>query len=130
MTRPVHAQDDKAEIVAGEIPYRAPANRTGLTEAEVAHEASVSPAFVRRLVELGILSPAADGTLSEGDVRRARVIHSLDAGGMPLEAIGEATRRGTIDLGFVDDPAYGLFAGSTDVTFRALSERTGVSIDS
>ena len=115
--------------MTNEVPYRAPADRSGLTEADVAHGAGVERAFIARLLELGILTPAADGTLSEGDVRRARIIQSLDAGGMPLEAIGEATRRGTIDLGFVDDPAYGLFAGSTDVTFRALSERTGVPIE-
>jgi adenylate cyclase len=115
--------------VTNDVPYRAHANRTGLTEEDVAQGAGVDRAYVARLVELGILAPASDGTLNDGDIRRARIIQSLDAGGMPIEAIGEAMRRGTVELEFVDDPAYGLFAGSTDVTFRALSERTGVPIE-
>ena len=115
--------------MTNDVPYRAHANRTGLTQADVARGAGVEPAYVARLIGFGILTPAADGTLSDGDVRRTRIIQSLDAGGMPLEAIGEAMRQGAIDLGFVDDPAYGLFAGSTDVTFRALGERTGVPIE-
>jgi adenylate cyclase len=115
--------------VTSEVPYRAPANRTRLAQADVARGAGVDPRYIARLVELGILTPAGDGTLGDGDVRRARIIQSLDAGGMPIEAIGEAMQRGAIDLDFVDDPAYGLFAGSTDVTFRALSERTGVPIE-
>ena len=112
-----------------QVPYRAAANETGLSHADVALGAGVSATFVARLIELEILAPAADGTLSEGDVRRTRILQSLDSAGLPLEAIGEAIRRGSIDLGFVDDPAYGLFSASTDVTFRALSERTGVPIE-
>ena len=115
--------------MTNDVPYRAPANRTGLTQDDVARGAGVDTAYVARLVELGVLTPAGDGTLGDGDIRRARIIQSLDVGGMPLEAVGEAMRRGAIDLDFVDDPAYGLFAGSTDVTFRALSERTGVPIE-
>jgi hypothetical protein len=47
-------------------------------------------------------------------------MQSLDAGGMLIEAIGEAMRRGAIDFEFVDDTAYGLFAGSTDTPFARL----------
>ena len=65
----------------------------------------------------------------QGDVRRARIMHALDRAGMPMDAVGEATRRGAIDLAFIDDAAYELFAGPSDVTFRAMSERSGVPLD-
>ena len=48
---------------------------------------------------------------------------------MSVETVGEAIRVGILDLGFVDDPAYGLFAGASDRTFSALSTETGVPIE-
>ena len=99
------------------------------TRAELAARAGVDAAFVDRLCELGILVPA-DGTRhTEGDARRVRILHSMSTSGLPLEAVGEGVRRGVIDLGFVDDPAYGLFAGLTGETFRAASERTGIPFE-
>jgi class 3 adenylate cyclase len=100
-----------------------------LTRADVAQRSGVDAAFIDRMCELGILSAGSDGAFREGDVRRARIVHALDAAGLPVEAIGEATRLGFVDLGFVDEPAYGLFAGLTDVTFRQLAERTRIPIE-
>ena len=96
-----------------------------LPRAQLATRAGVEPAFVDRLCELGLLVPSPD-RLSEGDVRRARILHSLAAGGMPLEAIAEGVRHGIVDLAFVDDPAYSLFAGLTDETFAQAEARTGI----
>ena len=63
---------------------------------------------------------------TEGDVRRARILHSLDAGGHAARGDRRGRpARASSSLGFVDDPAYGLFAGLTDETFGRLSERTG-----
>lgn len=95
------------------------------TRAEVADRAGVDPAFVDRLCELGLLTAASDG-FTEGDVRRARILQSLSASGMPLDAIGEGVRHGIVDLGFVDDPAYSLFAGLTDETFTQAESRTAI----
>jgi adenylate cyclase len=110
------------------------ANRRSTTEpiftrAQVASRAGVDAAFVDRLCELGILAPRSDGLFTEGDVRRARILQSIDVAGMPLEAIAEGMRRGMVDLGFVDDPAYDLFTGLTDETFREASARTGVPLE-
>jgi adenylate cyclase len=105
------------------------AERPGMTREQVAERAGLEPSFVDRLCELGILRAPAAEAFTEGDVRRARIIHSLAAGGMPIEAIGEALRRGDIELGFIDDPAYGLFTGLTDTTFGQLSEQTGIPLD-
>ena len=45
---------------------------------------------------------------------------------MPLDAIAEGVRQGIVNLGFVDDPAYSLFAGLTDETFAQAESRTGI----
>ena len=58
------------------------------TQAEVADRAGVDLPFVDRLCELGLLVAAPDG-FTEGDVRRARILQSLNVAGMPLDAIGE-----------------------------------------
>ena len=93
------------------------------TREEVASRAGVDRAFIDRICELGIIE-AADGGYSEGDVRRARILHSLTTGGMPLETIAEGVRQGAVSLGFVDAPAYSLFSGLTDETFLAAAART------
>ena len=99
-----------------------------LTRAELASRAGIDPRFVDRLCELGILT-APEGAFSEGDMRRARILHGLMESGLPIEAVGEGVRRGVVDLGFVDDPAYELFTGLADETFAEVSERTGVPFE-
>lgn len=98
------------------------------TRAQLATRAGVDLAFVERVCELGILSSPSD-LFTEGDSRRARILRALEAAGMPLEAIGEGVKRGVVDLGFVDDPAYGLFTGLTDETFAQVGERTGIPFE-
>ena len=98
------------------------------SRAEVADSAGVDPAFVDRLFELGLLTAASDA-FTEGDVRRTRILQSLSTAGMPLEVIGEGVRRGIVDLGFVDDPAYALFTGLTDETFAGAASRTGIPFE-
>lgn len=99
------------------------------SRAEVATRAGVDPAFVDRLCDLGILAPGDDDAFSEGDMRRTRILHSLEVAGLPLEALGEAMRRGIVDLAFVDDPAYELFTGLTEETYQQVSERTAVPFE-
>lgn len=84
--------------------------------------------FVDRLCELGLLQ-GADDRFSEGDMRRARILHALEGAGMSIELVGEAMKRGTADLGFVDDPAYGLYTGLADETFEQASARSGLPLD-
>ena len=99
------------------------------SRSQVAMRAGVEPAFVDRLCELGILVARDEDRFSEGDVRRARILHALDEGGMPMEAVAEGMRRGIIDLGFVDAPAYDNFTGLIDETFREASLRTGIPFE-
>ncbi|HET9853044.1 MAG TPA: adenylate/guanylate cyclase domain-containing protein [Candidatus Limnocylindrales bacterium] len=100
----------------------------GYTLVEIAERAGLDPAFVDRLGTLGILEPV-DGTFNEGDVRRARIVQSLDAAGLPIDGLGAAIQAGHIDLGFVDAPAYNLFAGLTDTTFGETAARSGVPLE-
>jgi adenylate cyclase len=110
-------------------PARRPTTEPIFDRSQVASRAGVDAAFVSRLCELGILALRSDGLFTEGDVRRARILQSIDAAGLPLEAIAEGMRRGMVELGFVDDPAYDLFTGLTDETFAEASARTGVPIE-
>ena len=101
----------------------------GLTRGQLVERSGTDPGFVDRLVEIGVLSAASGDGYTIGDVRRATILHSLDAAGMTLDTIGEAVSAGVLDLSFVDDPAYGLFAGTSETTFTTLSAATGVPIE-
>ncbi|HJP89200.1 MAG TPA: adenylate/guanylate cyclase domain-containing protein [Candidatus Limnocylindrales bacterium] len=83
---------------------------------------------MERLCELGLLT-SSDGRFSEGDMRRARILHALDDAGMSIDLVGEAIKRGIADLGFVDDPAYELFTGLASETFEQAAARTGIPIE-
>ena len=98
------------------------------TKQAVAQRAGVDPAYVDRLLGLGILS-AEDGHFSEGDARRVGVVQALEQAGLPLEGIGEAIRRGGMSLDFVDQPGYARFASLSLETFDEVSARTGVPVD-
>jgi adenylate cyclase len=96
---------------------------------EVARRAGVDPGYVDRLVELGILRPDTDDALSQGDVLRARWVHSLDVAGVPLEGMAAAVRDGALSFSYLDASAFDQFAEVSDTTFRQLSDQTGIPMD-
>src|SRR3954462_7072260 len=77
---------------------------------EVARRAGVDPAYVDRLVELGILRPGTEGKYAQGDVRRARWVHNLERAGVPLNGMATAVRDGTLSFSFLDAAAFDPFA--------------------
>jgi adenylate cyclase len=95
---------------------------------QIADRAGVDPSYVARLLELGILEPDEDGLLSDLDVRRVRIVQTLEGAGLPLEGLGQALRSGALSLGFIDSPSYDRWASQSDTTFQSLSESTGVPI--
>ena len=102
----------------------------GFTREEVAQRAGVPVYFVDRLVELRIVSPGeGDSPFSGGDVRRARFVHGLERGGVPLEAVGSAVHSGALSFGFFDASFWDRFGGLTAKTYRELSAETGLSLD-
>jgi len=96
---------------------------------QVAERAGVEPSYVARLMKLGILEPDEDGLLSEGDVRRVRIVQTLEGAGLPLEGLGQAIRSGALSLSFIDSPSYTRWASLKDTTFRSLSEDTGIPVE-
>jgi len=79
-------------------------------------------------VELGILTPDAENRFTPGHLRRAGLVMSLTAAGIPLEGLGAAIRSGQISLDFLDAPAFERFSALSGVTFAQMAERTGVSV--
>ena len=86
----------------------------------------MDPGYVDRLVELGILRLGEADALSQGDVLRARWVHSLQAAGVPLEGMAAAVRDGTLSFSYLDASAFDRFAEISSTTFRELSENTGI----
>ena len=99
---------------------------SGYTRQEVAQRAGVDPDYVDRLVELGILTPAAGDAFSPGDALRARWLQSLERAGVPLEGLAAAVGDGALSFSFLDVGAYDRFAGLSGTTFQQLSAQTGI----
>ena len=95
----------------------------------LATRAGVSPAYIDKLRELGILPPDDEGVAPPGDVRRVRIVQGLERSGLALPMIGQAIRQGDLTLDFVDQPSYDRFAADVDVTFREISERHSIPLD-
>jgi adenylate cyclase len=89
----------------------------------------LTPDYLDRLVELGILTPDAADAFSPGDVRRARWLQSLERAGVPLEGLAAAARDGALSFSFLDVGAYDRFAGLSGTTFQQLSAQTGIPLE-
>jgi adenylate cyclase len=79
------------------------------------------------MAALGVVAGA--DSYSDGDVRRVQLAHSLEGAGIPLDAVGEALRRGALTLDFLDTPAYERFVALSSETFRQAHERTGIPLE-
>ncbi len=96
---------------------------------EAADRAGVEPAYLIRLVDLGILGSGQPDRFSPGDVRRVAMVKSLEDAGIPLDGVAAAIARGAISLAFLDTAAYERFAALAPETFQQVSERTGIPLD-
>jgi len=101
----------------------------GYELAEAAQRAGISAEELRRLVELGIVSPGADGRFTSGAARRVSLVRSLVDAGVPLDGLGAAIRGGQLSLDFLDAPAFERFSALSDITFAQLAERSGVPVE-
>jgi adenylate cyclase len=97
--------------------------------ADAAARAGVEPAFLDRLIELGIVSPDEPDRCSPGDVRRAIMAKSLEQAGIPLDGVAAAIGRGALSLEFLDGGSYERFAALSPETFREVSDRTGIPLE-
>jgi DNA-binding transcriptional MerR regulator len=69
---------------------------------DVARRAGVDQDYVGRLVVLGVIAPGQGGDFSDGDVRRVRLMQTLERAGVPLEEVAATIRRGDLSLNFMD----------------------------
>jgi adenylate cyclase len=97
--------------------------------AEAAQRIGVGEDELSRLVELGILTPVDGNRFTPSHLRRAGLVQSLVASGIPLDGLGAAIRTGQASLDFLDAPAYERFSALSGATFAQLAERTGVPIE-
>jgi adenylate cyclase len=96
---------------------------------EAAERAGVEPAYLDRLIELGIVRPEEPDGFSPGDVRRVLLAKSLEDAGIPLDAVADAMRRGALSLTFLDAASYERFAALATETFQEVSDRTGIPLE-
>jgi len=96
---------------------------------DVAKAADVPPAFVSRLVGLDVVPPDQDGRFSDGDVRRIRLLRTLDEAGLPLEGVADMVRRDQLSLDFYDLPLYERLSADTEDAFEEVAEETGVPLE-
>lgn len=94
----------------------------------LAERSGVDRAFVDQLLDGGVVTARATGGAEDGDVRRTRLLHDLSRGGIPIELLVEALRRGALNIDFVDQPSYDRFSAYESETFADVSRRTGVPI--
>jgi len=95
---------------------------------QLAERAGVPVPFVERLVELGIVTPAEDGTFSDADVYRVRFVRSSDRGGLSVEAIARAIHEGRFSLAFLDGTQF-RWASLSPRTYAEVAEDVGVSLE-
>lgn len=100
-----------------------------LSRLEAARRAGLEAGYLGQLESLGLLVPGAGGTYSEGQVRRAQLVRTLEQAGIPLDGLAQGVNRGEISLDFVESEAYERFAAVSDETFEQVSARTGVPLE-
>ncbi len=96
---------------------------------ETAERADITTDDLRRMVDLGIIVPDADGRYLSGDVRRAELVTSLSAAGISLDDLGAAIREGKISLAFLDAPAFDRFKPLSRTTFAEMAEQVHVPVE-
>ena len=89
----------------------------------------MDPAYVDRLVDLGILKPGPGDAFSSGDVRRVRWVRGFEEAGVPLEGIAAAVRDGTLSFSYLDASAFDRFAGLSATTFQQASDRMAIPLE-
>ena len=95
----------------------------GMTLAEAARRAGVTPATLRRWIKAGVVPDPGRGGWESTAVAQARVVARMRERGHSLDAIREAYESGKLAFGYVED----LLATPTDFfTVEQAAEATGL----
>jgi adenylate cyclase len=73
----------------------------GYTEVELAERAGAPVEDVRRMAELGLLTPAEDG-FRPADIQRVRVTEALRSSGVSFDSLRKAVDDGHLSFAFID----------------------------
>jgi len=73
-----------------------------LTRVGLAQRSGSSPEFIDGLLELGILTPQADGSFTLVDIQRVKLVDALERSGVHVEDLGRAVRSGRLSFAFLD----------------------------
>ena len=105
---------------------------TRVSGEELALRLGVPPDRVERLADGATIERDADGRFDLGDVHRLRLLLAFEAAGVPLDALVEASRGGTISLRYYDQlhPPPGPLSGHSYAEFRASAGPMGIHLPS
>ena len=96
---------------------------------QAALRAGLEPEYLDQLAGLGLITADERGAYSRGQIRRARLIHTLERAGIPLDGLARAVGAKEMSLDFVETDSYERFAALGDETFAEVSQRTGIPFD-
>lgn len=99
-----------------------------LTRSELAVRAGVTEAEIQRLIDHGVVVPRdEDPPFRTTDILKARVARACEDGGLPMNGMAEAIRKGLLSFAFVDTwPFEREGARRPHQTHRELAEEVGV----
>jgi adenylate cyclase len=99
------------------------------TRAEAAGRAGLEPDYLDRLIGLGLINPGTGDRVTKFDIRKARIMRTLEDAGIAAEHVAAGLRSASLSLAFLESPVYERFATYGHDTFRTLSERTGLPLE-
>jgi adenylate cyclase len=99
------------------------------TPEKAAVRAGLDLEHLEKLANLGLVKSNQDGSYSREQIRRARLIHTLERAGIPLDGLASALTAGDLSIDFVETESYQHFATLGDETFGEVSRRTGIPME-
>lgn len=98
-----------------------------LTIEDVAGRAGVDVAYVRRLIDLGVVAPEGVD-YREQDAHVTALLHMWEEAGLTAGSILTATASGQLSLDFLESPGWEL-PPRLDRTYRQLAEERSMSVE-
>lgn len=99
------------------------------TKQDAASRAGVDEESASRYVALGLVDRDGSGSFSDEDIRRMQVFHTLENAGLPIDGVAAMVDAGRFSLDFIESAGQYVFVPLSDSTFRAVSESTGIPME-